>query len=213
MPKKNHKQKIIDEYGLDELNSDEDFEDFEEVEYDQFTSSKNKKKTTQQQQPRESSTPKQTTTVDNNDDKEKEEEEVVGKDFNLDDYVPQASLYAPQLRVVNGQMILDQDSLEVDRQDQEVELDEMEVVEESDATRLVNSNTWSKSIRGERWTVNDTGLFYDSFPGRTRRQIRLKWNKEEKKSPEDIIRALLGEKPIQETPPEEELETISEDPF
>ncbi|KAI7957148.1 hypothetical protein MJO28_004243 [Puccinia striiformis f. sp. tritici] len=76
--KENHKQKIIDEYGLDELNSDEDFEDFEEVEYDQFTSSKNKKKTTQQQQPRESSTPKQTTTVDNNDDKEKEEEEVVG---------------------------------------------------------------------------------------------------------------------------------------
>ncbi|KNE91006.1 hypothetical protein PSTG_15570 [Puccinia striiformis f. sp. tritici PST-78] len=80
----------------------------------------------------------------------------------------------------------------------------MEVVEESDATRLVNSNTWSKSIRGERWTVNDTGLFYD---------IRLKWNKEEKKSPEDIIRALLGEKPIQETPPEEELGTISEDPL
>ncbi|POW06922.1 hypothetical protein PSTT_08659, partial [Puccinia striiformis] len=159
--KENQKQKIIDEYGLDELNSDEDFEDFEEVEYDQFASSKNKKKTTQQQQEKESSTPQQTTTVDNNDDEEEEEEEVVEEDFNVDDYVPQASLYAPQLRVVNGQMILDQDSLEVDRRDQEVELDEMEVVEESDATRLVNSNTWSKSIRGERWTVNDTGLFYD----------------------------------------------------
>ncbi|KNE91007.1 hypothetical protein PSTG_15571 [Puccinia striiformis f. sp. tritici PST-78] len=114
----NHKQKIIDEYGLDELNSDEDFEDFEEVEYDQFTSSKNKKKTTQQQQPKESSTPKQTTTVYNNDDEEEEEEEVVEEDFNVDDYVPQASLYAPQLKVVNGQMILDQDSLEVDRRDQ-----------------------------------------------------------------------------------------------
>ncbi|KAH9469892.1 hypothetical protein Pst134EA_007164 [Puccinia striiformis f. sp. tritici] len=229
--KENHKQKIIDEYGLDELNSDEDFEDFEEVEYDQFASSKNKKKTTQPQQPKESSTPKQTATGDNNDDEEEEEgeEEVVEEDFNVDDYVPQASLYAPQLRVVNGQMILDQDSLEVDRRDQEVELDEMEVVEESDATRLVNSNTWSKSIRGERWTVNDTGLFYDAvrlfgsdfemisqlFPGRTRRQIRLKWNKEEKKSPEDITRALLGKKPIirETSPPEEELETISEDPL
>ncbi|POW18168.1 hypothetical protein PSHT_06127 [Puccinia striiformis] len=213
--KENQKQKIIDEYGLDELNSDEDFEDFEEVEYDQFASSKNKKKTTQQQQEKESSTPQQTTTVDNNDDEEEEEEEVVEEDFNVDDYVPQASLYAPQLRVVNGQMILDQDSLEVDRRDQEVELDEMEVVEESDATRLVNSNTWSKSIRGERWTVNDTGLFYDSIvPGRTRRQIRLKWNKEEKKSPEEITRALLGKKPIrEETPLEEELETISEDPL
>ncbi|KAI7957147.1 hypothetical protein MJO28_004242 [Puccinia striiformis f. sp. tritici] len=226
--KENQKQKIIDEYGLDELNSDEDFEDFEEVEYDQFASSKNKKKTTQQQQEKESSTPQQTTTVDNNDDEEEEEEEVVEEDFNVDDYVPQASLYAPQLRVVNGQMILDQDSLEVDRRDQEVELDEMEVVEESDATRLVNSNTWSKSIRGERWTVNDTGLFYDAvrlfgsdfemisqlFPGRTRRQIRLKWNKEEKKSPEEITRALLGKKPIrEETPLEEELETISEDPL
>ncbi|KAI9617143.1 hypothetical protein KEM48_004932 [Puccinia striiformis f. sp. tritici PST-130] len=216
--KENHKQKIIDEYGLDELNSDEDFEDFEEVEYDQFASSKNKKKTTQQQQPKESSTPKQNTTVDNNDDEEEEEEEVVEEDFNVDDYVPQASLYAPQLRVVNGQMILDQDSLEVDRRDQDVELDEMEVVEESDATRLVNSSTWSKSIRGERWTVNDTGLFYDAvrlfgsdfemisqlFPGRTRRQIRLKWNKEEKKSPEEITRALLGEGEGQEKDEEEE---------
>ncbi|KAI9608513.1 hypothetical protein H4Q26_004696 [Puccinia striiformis f. sp. tritici PST-130] len=216
--KENHKQKIIDEYGLDELNSDEDFEDFEETQ------------NTQQQQPKESSTPKQNTTVDNNDDEEEEEEEVVEEDFNVDDYVPQASLYAPQLRVVNGQMILDQDSLEVDRQDQDVELDEMEVVEESDATRLVNSSTWSKSIRGERWTVNDTGLFYDAvrlfgsdfemisqlFPGRTRRQIRLKWNKEEKKSPEEITRALLGKKPIQEVEDpslEEELETISEDPL
>ncbi|KAI9608509.1 hypothetical protein H4Q26_004692 [Puccinia striiformis f. sp. tritici PST-130] len=64
---------------------------------------------------------------------------VVDKTDKNDEDV--ASLYAPQLRVVNGQMILDQDSLEVDRRDQEVELDEMEVVEESDATRLVNSNT------------------------------------------------------------------------
>ncbi|KAI9608511.1 hypothetical protein H4Q26_004694 [Puccinia striiformis f. sp. tritici PST-130] len=140
----NHKQKIIDEYGLDELNSDEDFEDFEE-----------------------------TTTVYNNDDEEEEEEEVVEEDFNVDDYVPQASLYAPQLKVVNGQMILDQDSLEVDRRDQR-----------------------------ERWTVNDTGLFYDA--------VRLFGSDFEMIS---HSRALLGEKPIQETPPEEELGTISEDPL
>ncbi|KAI7963622.1 hypothetical protein MJO29_004049 [Puccinia striiformis f. sp. tritici] len=194
----NHKQKIIDEYGLDELNSDEDFEDFEEVEYDQFTSSKNKKKTTQQQQPKESSTPKQTTTVYNNDDEEEEEEEVVEEDFNVDDYVPQASLYAPQLKVVNGQMILDQDSLEVDRRDQ---------------------MKWKllKNLMLLDWLIPILGLNLLEVKGGQSMILvyfmTLKWNKEEKKSPEDIIRALLGEKPIQETPPEEELGTISEDPL
>lgn len=45
------------------------------------------------------------------------------------------------------------------------------------------------------------------FPGRTRRQIRLKWNKEEKRSPEEITQALLGKKRGGET---EELGRISE---
>jgi len=49
------------------------------------------------------------------------------------------------------------------------------------------------------------------FPGRTRRQIRLKWRKEEKRSPEEITQALLGKKKTTTRGVgEEELERISE---
>ncbi|KAA1110408.1 Transcription factor TFIIIB component B [Puccinia graminis f. sp. tritici] len=202
-PNESRKRKIMEEYGLEDLDSDDDLADFEEVEYSEFKTSAKKSS-----QPSKSTT---TTSVDQANqqdpqDQEEQEEEVVEEEFNVDDFVPQAAHFAPQLRVVNGQIILDQDSLEVDRRDQTPQLDEMEVVEESDSTRLVNSNTWSKAVRGERWSVDETNLFYDAvrlfgsdfemisqlFPGRTRRQIRLKWNKEEKKSPEEITRALLG---------------------
>ncbi|WAR55229.1 hypothetical protein PtB15_4B849 [Puccinia triticina] len=126
--------------------------------------------------------------------------------------------------VVDGQMVLDQDSLAVDRRDHTPPLDDMEVVEESDATRLVNSNTWSKAVRGERWSADETSLFYDAvrlfgsdfemisqlFPGRTRRQIRLKWNKEEKINGAEITAALLGKKRSSTGAEDDELSRISE---
>ncbi|PLW09835.1 hypothetical protein PCANC_20021 [Puccinia coronata f. sp. avenae] len=228
------KQKIMQEYGLEDIDSDDDLADFEEVEYDEFA---RKQKTTTTTAAASSSftaaaAPAATSAKSKKKaavphDEQEEEEEVEVEEFNVDDYVPQASQYAPQLRVVDGQMVLDQDSLEVNRRDQSPsQLDDMEVVEESDTTRLVNSNTWSKAVRGERWTADETGLFYDAvrlfgsdfemisqlFPGRTRRQIRLKWNKEEKISPDEITRALLGKKPAPAAvaAADGELERISE---
>lgn len=32
---------------------------------------------------------------------------------------------------------------------------------DDDAARLINSNTWGKRIRGDKWTVEETLRFYD----------------------------------------------------
>ncbi|WAQ84399.1 hypothetical protein PtA15_4A852 [Puccinia triticina] len=186
------KRKIMEEYGLEDLDSDDDLADFEEVDYDEFAKGSKKNPATAPPAKKTAATP--------------------------------ASQYAPQLRVVDGQMVLDQDSLAVDRRDHTPPLDDMEVVEESDATRLVNSNTWSKAVRGERWSADETSLFYDAvrlfgsdfemisqlFPGRTRRQIRLKWNKEEKINGAEITAALLGKKRSSTGAEDDELSRISE---
>lgn len=71
--------------------------------------------------------------------------------------------YAPQFRLVNGEMILDQESLVADRH-AETEArgeEEMEILEERDTDRFVNSTTWGKKLRGEKWSVEETDLFYD----------------------------------------------------
>lgn len=212
---KDNNKKLMKEYGLEDLNSDSDMEDLEEVIFDEFTNIKKVygsigKKSIQSMQ-------------QNNSDDE-EEEEIVEENFEENDYAPQGAQYAPQLRVVDGQIVLDQDSLEVNRCDQSPQLDEMEVVEESDSTRLINSQTWSKAVRGERWSTKETSLFYDAlrlfgsdfemitqlFPGRTRRQIRAKWNREEKSSPQEITDALMGKKKPNLNQ-ENELTTIEEE--
>lgn len=211
------KKKLLEQYGLEGLDSDEDMEEYEEVIFDEFaksskgkSSSGNGSRTTKTGSNAKPGSKNPSNGAANDEDGSEEEEEVVEEvvEFNEEDYTPQASQYAPQLRVVNGQIVLDQDSLQVDRRDQSPELDEMEVVEESDATRLVNSQTWMKSTRCERWSADETCLFYDAvrlfgsdfemitqlFPGRTRRQIRSKWNKEEKISPQQITDALMGKR-------------------
>jgi transcription factor TFIIIB component B'' len=112
---------------------------------------------------------------------------------------------APQMRIVNGQMVLDEESLRVNRHDRDaLAVDEMEIVEENMHTRLVNSATWSKRVKGERWDEESTDRFYESlsmfgtdfemisrlFPGRTRREIKNKFNCEERKDPARITQSL-----------------------
>jgi hypothetical protein len=70
---------------------------------------------------------------------------------------------APQIRFVNGEMILDEESQFYDRaggaaQDE----DAMLVVDEADSTRFSNSNSFMKKAgaRGSRWTADETEMFY-----------------------------------------------------
>lgn len=124
----------------------------------------------------------------------------------------------PQLRLVNGQMVLDTESLVVDsrRNADNVEA----AIEESDLTKRINSNSFlydnrrapeerfASTHKSDPWTESQTDAFYEAlrmfgtdffiiskmFPGKTRRHIKLKFVREERADPERVKRALVGEK-------------------
>ncbi|KKA28098.1 hypothetical protein TD95_003610 [Thielaviopsis punctulata] len=120
----------------------------------------------------------------------------------------------PQFRVVNGQIVVDQNSLVVDRHAHAALLrEDMEEIEENDFTRLITSNSFrtGSKLRGpNHWTPEDTEKFYHAlamfgtdfemissmFPGRTRRHVKMKFNREERLAPGRINAALVGEKRV-----------------
>jgi transcription factor TFIIIB component B'' len=70
------------------------------------------------------------------------------------------SRFNVQVRIgPNGETIVDEESLFVDRAEGH-ETDNYVHVEESDATKFVNSGSYSKKFRGTRWTAEETELFY-----------------------------------------------------
>ena len=125
----------------------------------------------------------------------------------------------PQLRVVNGQMVVDQTSLTIDRRaEASRNEDALEEVEENDLTARINSHSWlydkkrdpaerGRPLKSDRWTSEQTEAFYDAlrmfgtdffiisrmFPGKTRRQIKLKFVREERSNPVGVKAALVGE--------------------
>ena len=127
-----------------------------------------------------------------------------------------ARTHAPQVRMVDGQIVLDEESLRIDRHARDaVEEDHMEVIEENVNTRIVNSNTYGKRERADRWDEIQTDRFYEGlnmfgtdfdmlsrlFPGRSRRHIKNKFNCEERRAPERINCALRTKLPVGSYPP------------
>ncbi|KAF7727124.1 Transcription factor TFIIIB component B [Apophysomyces ossiformis] len=118
--------------------------------------------------------------------------------------------HAPQVRIVNGEIVLDTDSLVVDRASSQVDYthEDMEVVEETAMSRKVNSSTYGKRKQSSRWSAEETDLFYDALaqfgtdfemishllPGRTRSQVRMKFNREERAHPEKVTDYLFRRK-------------------
>ncbi|KAL5606001.1 hypothetical protein BROUX41_006207 [Berkeleyomyces rouxiae] len=120
----------------------------------------------------------------------------------------------PQFRIVDGQIVVDQESLLMDRHAHAAaEREGMEEIEENDFTRLITSNSFrtGSKLRGpNHWTQEDTEKFYHAlkmfgtdfemissmFPGRTRRHVKMKFNREERMAPTRINAALVGEKHI-----------------
>ncbi|GMH41699.1 hypothetical protein BSKO_09609 [Bryopsis sp. KO-2023] len=108
--------------------------------------------------------------------------------------VPQQVL-APQVTVVDGKIVLNQESLEVAGKGAAA-VQHYERVEEGE-DRLVNHATYSNWTKPKRWTVDETHLFYQCvkqfgtdftlletlMPGRTRQQLREKYKRECKKDP------------------------------
>ena len=74
----------------------------------------------------------------------------------------QATRYNVQVRIgPNGETIIDEESLVVDRTEVEDTTNYTHVVE-SDHTKFVNSGTYGRRYRGSRWSAEETELFYDA---------------------------------------------------
>ncbi|RGP77735.1 transcription factor tfiiib component b [Fusarium longipes] len=120
----------------------------------------------------------------------------------------------PQFRIVDGQIVIDQSSLSVDRHARAAAAaGDMETVEENDFTRLITSNSFmnTSKLKGPNiWTEEETELFYRGlcmfgtdfemiskmFPNKQRRNVKLKYNREERHNPRRISAAVIGEKTV-----------------
>ena len=122
----------------------------------------------------------------------------------------------PQFRIVDGQIVVDQNSLAVDRHARAAAAragEDMETIEENDFTRLITSNSFmnTSKLKGPNvWTAEETVLFYRGLamfgtdfeiiskmiPGKQRRHVKLKFNREERHCPRRINAALVGEKTV-----------------
>ncbi|KAG6030278.1 hypothetical protein E4U40_008021 [Claviceps sp. LM458 group G5] len=127
-----------------------------------------------------------------------------------------AATSGPQFRIVDGQIVVDQDSLVMDRHARAAAAqagEDMETIEENDFTRLITSSSFmtTSKLKGPNlWTEPETELFYRGlrmfgtefemiskmFPGKQRRHIKLKFNREERHNPARIDAAVMGEKTI-----------------
>ncbi|GAA5861097.1 hypothetical protein JCM3774_002189 [Rhodotorula dairenensis] len=133
-----------------------------------------------------------------------------GEEDQEDDAGFEETEWAPQMRIVDGQLVLDESSLQVERAGAVQQIINREVIEESAQDRFVNSSTYGKRKGGTRWSKEETELFYDGisqfytnfemiallFPHRSRHEIRRKFNREDKLNPKLVTAALARRKRV-----------------
>ncbi|KAM0789223.1 hypothetical protein ACM66B_000066 [Microbotryomycetes sp. NB124-2] len=140
---------------------------------------------------------------------ENEGEQAEGGDDGSDNEVFEEG-EAPQLVLVDGKLVVDQSTLTVNRTQADFAPEDRVVVEEDNRHRFVNYSTHSRHSRPNKWTAEETELFYEGvrqfgtdfemiaglFPDRNRAQIKKKWTKEDKLFPQKITAAFNGKKAI-----------------
>lgn len=115
-------------------------------------------------------------------------------------------------QIIDGEIVLDHRSLQVDRHARaREEAGELVEVEENDFTHHTTSATYlRRSLKPQQWTDDETDLFYQAlqafgtdfdticrmFKGKTRKHIKLKFNREERVNPSRITAALVGQKTV-----------------
>ncbi|KAG4221505.1 hypothetical protein PC116_g30019 [Phytophthora cactorum] len=126
-----------------------------------------------------------------------------------------AGAHSVGYEVVDGQIIINQESLVVDRHAAHRDMSALETVEEDEFSHLTTSASFRRESRrtgANHWTEEDTERFYhllsmfgtdfetiaSMFPGKTRRAIKLKFNREETQRPRRINAAVMvrGEKRV-----------------
>lgn len=136
----------------------------------------------------------------------------------LEQQQPELEPLGPRFIQVDGQIVLDQSSLTLDRhaREQQRALAAGETLieeEEHEFSRLTTSNSFrtGSKLRGPNlWNEEDTERFYQGlgmfgtdfqliagmFPGRSRRHVKMKFNREERVNPDRIHLALVGQKTV-----------------
>lgn len=111
--------------------------------------------------------------------------------------------FAVQTRIVDGKIVLDEQSLYANYRDEEQQAKEQrnwEVIDEREGDQFVNSASRSKQRRTQRWSAEETERFFQAisqwgtdfemitrlFPHRTRREIKAKWTKESRQNPKRL---------------------------
>ncbi|KIY69155.1 hypothetical protein CYLTODRAFT_350042 [Cylindrobasidium torrendii FP15055 ss-10] len=143
---------------------------------------------------------------------EEEEPGVVDETGQGFDYSQRlvANRYNAQVRIgPNGETIIDEQSLTIDRDENDA-TEHYTQITESDTSKFTNSSTYTKRLRGSRWSGEETELFYDALmqygenyelismilPGRDRKACKNKFKAEDKRNPTRITFALKNKKPI-----------------
>lgn len=124
--------------------------------------------------------------------------------------VTSAAAVAPSFQIVDGQIVLNQASLQYDRHAAAADAaGEMEEEEEDEFTHHTTQNSYRRKIqKPNHWNDLDTEQFYDAlrifgtdfetiakmFPGKNRRHLKLKFNREERANPTRVNAALVGER-------------------
>ncbi|KAB5570355.1 hypothetical protein GE09DRAFT_1055214 [Coniochaeta sp. 2T2.1] len=119
---------------------------------------------------------------------------------------------APQFQIIDGQIVVNQSTLQFDRHAAAArEAGDLEEEVEDDFTHHTTSNTYMKRVqKPNHWTEEETGTFYHGlrmwgtdfallckmFPGKNRRHVKLKFNREERAHPAKVNAALVGEKQV-----------------
>lgn len=115
----------------------------------------------------------------------------------------------PQLRIVDGQIVIGDATLTVP-EPEPVDWNRFERVVETEGTRHITSNTFARHKKGDKWTDEDISMFYRGlrqfgsdftmisrlFPKRSRREIRNRFKKEERENRDRIEWALTNRLPI-----------------
>lgn len=139
--------------------------------------------------------------ADNKEDNKKvfedEDEDNYGEPPDLDFKPPPASISAPQMQIIGGEIQINTDSTFVDRHRQaELEVGDREVQEQSSLTTYYNNSSFSKHKKSLVWDEKETEQFYSLISQwgpdfsllsqmigtRTRREVRNKFKLEERKN-------------------------------
>ncbi|KAK4123088.1 hypothetical protein N657DRAFT_672133 [Parathielavia appendiculata] len=125
---------------------------------------------------------------------------------------PSRATIGEAYQIIDGQIVLDHRSLRVDLHARaREEAGELVEVEENDFTHHTTSATYlRRNLKPQQWTDEETDLFYQAlqafgtdfdticrmFKGKTRKHIKLKFNREERVNPARITAALVGQKTV-----------------